>query len=173
MIYLQLFITFLQVGSVSFGGGYSILKVINHYVVDLNKWLTTDQFNDIVAISQSTPGPIGINTATFVGYKMGGILGALIATISVILVPVTLSLIVYFFYVKHKENDKIKTIISKLKPVIIAMICSASLSFLKDAFGSFASILITIVSTVLLIYSKIDIVVLLLISGIIGLIIFR
>jgi len=173
MIYLKLFITFLQIGSVSFGGGYSILKVISHYVVDLNKWLTTDQFNDIVAISQSTPGPIGINAATFVGYKMGGVLGALITTVSVILVPITLSLVVYLFYIKHKENEKIKTIISKLKPVIIAMICSASLSFLKDAFGSFASILITIVSTVLLMYSKVDTVVLLLISGIIGLIVFR
>lgn len=173
MIYLKLFITFLQIGSVSFGGGYSILKVISHYVVDLNKWLTTDQFNDIVAVSQSTPGPIGINAATFVGYKMGGILGALIATVSVILVPIVLSLIVYLFYVKHKENEKIKTIISKLKPVIIAMICSASLNFLKDAFSSFASILITITSTVLLIYSKIDVVLLLLISGMIGLIVFR
>lgn len=173
MIYLKLFITFLQIGSVSFGGGYSILKVISHYVVDLNKWLTNDQFNDIVAISQSTPGPIGINAATFVGYKMGGIFGAFIATISVILIPITLSLIVYFFYVKHKENDKIKTIISKLKPVVIAMICSASLNFLKDAFGSFVSILITIIATLLLIYSKIDAVLLLLVSGIVGLIVFR
>jgi len=78
--YIELFLTFLQIGAVSFGGGYSILKSISHYVVDVNKWITLDEFNDIVAISQSTPGPIGINAATYVGYKVAGVFGSLLAT---------------------------------------------------------------------------------------------
>lgn len=77
---LRLVATFLQVGAVSFGGGYSVIKTIGHYVVDVNKWLTLDEFNEIVAISQTTPGPIGINSATYVGFKVGGYLGAFLAT---------------------------------------------------------------------------------------------
>lgn len=173
MVYLKLFLTFLQIGSVSFGGGYSILKVISHYVVEQHKWLTIEQFNDIVAISQSTPGPIGINAATFVGYRVGGLLGALIATISVIFVPAILSLIVYLFYLNNDSNSKIKNVISKLKPIIVAMICSAALNFLRNAFGNFVSILITIVSVILLIYFEVDAVLLLLLSGVMGFIIFK
>jgi len=109
--YLELFLTFLQIGAVSFGGGYSILKSISHYVVDVNKWITLDEFNDIVAISQSTPGPIGINAATYVGYKVAGVFGSILATSSVVLVPITLSLIMYSLYRRHSENEIVKSTI--------------------------------------------------------------
>lgn len=173
MIYFKLFLTFLQIGGVSFGGGYSILKVISYYVVETNKWLSLDEFNEIVAISQSTPGPIGINAATFVGYKVGGIFGSLIATTSAILIPIILSLGVFFLYSRHKENNSIKLIISKLKPVIVAMICSAALNFTKDAFSTLFSVVFTVISTALLLYLKLDTIFLLLLSGIFGLIIFK
>jgi len=110
LIYLKLFVVFAQIGAISFGGGYSILKAIIHYVVDTNRWLTLDQFNEIVAISQSTPGPIGINAATFVGYKIGGIFGSIIATFSVILVPIISSLTLYFFYRRHSETELFKVL---------------------------------------------------------------
>ncbi|AMW32270.1 chromate transporter [Fervidobacterium islandicum] len=173
MIYLKLFLAFIQIGAISFGGGYSILKAIIHYVVDINKWLTLEQFNEIVAISQSTPGPIGINAATFVGYKVGGIFGSLIATFSVILVPVLSSLFLYFFYQRHSENKVVQTVISKLKPVVLAMIASAAFSFLRTSLGSPLAIIINVVAIAVLLKTKIDAVTLLLLSGILGYIVFR
>lgn len=173
MIYLKLFLTFLQIGAISFGGGYSILKAISHYTVDVNKWISIDEFNNIVAISQSTPGPIGINAATFVGYKVGGLFGSITATFSVILIPIVLSLTVYLFYRKHRESGKIQNIILSLKPIILALIASAALSFLKNAFGNYLSIAITLISTFVLLYLKFDVVLLLLISGTIGYFFFK
>ncbi|MGC9771509.1 chromate transporter [Fervidobacterium islandicum] len=173
MIYLKLSLAFIQIGAISFGGGYSILKAIIHYVVDINKWLTLEQFNEIVAISQSTPGPIGINAATFVGYKVGGIFGSLIATFSVILVPVLSSLFLYFFYRRHSENKVVQTVISKLKPVVLAMIASAAFSFLRTSLGSPLAIIINVVAIAVLLKTKIDAVTLLLLSGILGYIVFR
>ncbi|MGC8820852.1 MAG: chromate transporter [Fervidobacterium sp.] len=173
MVYLELFLTFLQIGAISFGGGYSILKAISHYVVDTNRWITLEEFNDIVAISQSTPGPIGINAATFVGYKVGGIVGSLLATFSVILIPVILSLGTYMIYKKHSDNKTLQTIILSLKPIILAMIASAALNFLKNAFGSLISIAITVVSVLLLLYTNIDVTILLFTAGLLGFFVFR
>ncbi|MGQ9855495.1 MAG: chromate transporter [Fervidobacterium sp.] len=173
MIYIKLFTTFLQIGAVSFGGGYSILKTIIHYVVDTNKWLSIEEFNEIVAISQSTPGPIGINAATFVGYKMGGIFGSLVATLSVILVPVISTLTLYLFYRRHSQNTVVQSVISKLKPIVLAMIASAAMSFLNSSFGSVTSFIITLVAIFILLYTKLDVVLLLLASGMLGYIFFR
>jgi len=171
--YLELFLTFLQIGAVSFGGGYSILKSISHYVVDVNKWITLEEFNDIVAVSQSTPGPIGINAATYVGYKVAGVFGSLIATSSVVLVPITLSLIMYSLYRRHSEKEIVKSTIQKLRPVIVAMIASASLGFLQDSFGSIPGIIITIISALVLLFTKVGILPLMLISGVVGIFVFR
>ncbi|ODN30303.1 chromate transporter [Fervidobacterium thailandense] len=162
---LKLVITFLQVGAVSFGGGYSVIKAIAHYVVDLNKWLTLDEFNEIVAISQTTPGPIGINTATYVGFKIGGVFGAFLATLSVILIPVILSVSVYRFYLKKSDSALISTMLNKLRPVVVAMIASASFGFLKVAFGTSFGILATILSFVLLLFFRVDTVALMLVFG--------
>jgi len=171
--YLELFLTFLQIGAVSFGGGYSILKSISHYVVDVNKWITLEEFNDIVAVSQSTPGPIGINAATYVGYKVAGVFGSLIATSSVVLVPITLSLIMYSLYRRHSEKEIVKSTIQKLRPVIVAMIASASLGFLQNSFGSIPGIIITIISALVLLFTKVGILPLMLISGVVGIFVFR
>ena len=173
MIYLKLFVVFTQIGAISFGGGYSILKAIIHYVVDTNKWLTLDQFNEIVAISQSTPGPIGINAATFVGYKVGGIFGSIIATFSVILVPILSSITLYLFYLRHSENKVVQSIISKLKPVVLGMIAAAGLSFIRTSLGTPLAIFVNILAVGLLIKTKIDAVTILVLSGILGCILLR
>jgi len=173
LIYLKLFVVFTQIGAISFGGGYSVLKAIIHYVVDTTKWLTIDQFNEIVAISQSTPGPIGINAATFVGYKVGGILGSIVATFSVILVPIISSLTLYFFYLRHSENRIVQSVISKLKPVVLGMIAAAAFSFIKTSLGTPLAVVINIVVVILLLKTKIDTVVILLLSGIMGYVFFR
>ncbi|WP_372590232.1 chromate transporter [Fervidobacterium pennivorans subsp. carthaginiensis] len=173
MIYLKLFVVFAQIGAISFGGGYSILKAIIHYVVDTNRWLTLDQFNEIVAISQSTPGPIGINAATFVGYKIGGIFGSIIATFSVILVPIISSLTLYFFYRRHSENRIVQSVILRLKPVVLGMIAAAAFSFIKTSLGTPLAVVLNICAFILLLKTNIDTVTILLLSGILGYEFFR
>ena len=85
MIYLQLFLSFLQIGAFSFGGGYAAMPLIQNQVVDLHHWLSLSEFTDLVTISQMTPGPIAVNSATFVGIKIAGIPGAIVATLVCIL----------------------------------------------------------------------------------------
>ena len=85
MIYLQLFFSFLQIGAFSFGGGYAAMPLIQNQIVDLHHWLSFSEFTDLITISQMTPGPIAINSATFVGIKVAGIPGAICATIGCIL----------------------------------------------------------------------------------------
>ena len=85
MIYLQLFLSFLQIGMFSFGGGYAAMPFIQDQVVNLHHWLSLSEFTDLITISQMTPGPIAVNSATFVGLKIAGFLGAVVATLGCIL----------------------------------------------------------------------------------------
>ncbi len=87
MIYLQLFLSFLQIGAFSFGGGYAAMPLIQNQIVDLHHWMNIEEFADIITISQMTPGPIAVNSATFVGLRIGGLAGAIIATLSNINIP--------------------------------------------------------------------------------------
>ena len=136
MIFLRLFWTFLKIGAFTFGGGLAAIALIQNEVVEKQGWLTSQEFADIVATSQITPGPVGINTATYTGYtaivnagysEWFGILGALLASLSVILVPVTLMLIVCRFLLKHKGNPIIATAMSWLRLVIVGLIAAAAL----------------------------------------------
>ena len=103
MIYLQLYISFFQIGLFSFGGGYAALPLIQEQVVTMNHWLSMQAFADVVTISQMTPGPIAINAATFVGIQMGGTLGAVIATIGCVTPSVVISLFLAYVYYKYKN----------------------------------------------------------------------
>lgn len=136
MIFLRLFWTFLKIGAFTFGGGLAAIALIQNEVVEKQGWLTSQEFADIVATSQITPGPVGINTATYTGYtaivnagysEWFGILGALLASLSVILVPVTLMLIVCRFLLKHKGNPIIATAMSWLRRVIVGLIAATAL----------------------------------------------
>lgn len=136
MIFLRLFWTFLKIGAFTFGGGLAAIALIQNEVVEKQGWLTSQEFADIVATSQITPGPVGINTATYTGYtaivnagysEWFGILGALLASLSAILVPVTLMLIVCRFLLKHKDNPIIATAMSWLRLVIVGLIAAAAL----------------------------------------------
>ncbi|MFR1171383.1 MAG: chromate transporter, partial [Coprobacillus cateniformis] len=100
MIYLQLFLSFLQIGAFSFGGGYAAMPLIQNQVVDLHHWLSLSEFTDLVTISQMTPGPIAVNSATFVGIKIAGIPGAIVATLGCILPACIIVTIIAWLYLK-------------------------------------------------------------------------
>ncbi len=148
-IYFKLFISFFKIGLFGFGGGYAMLPLIKHEIVDApNQWLTIKDFSDIVAISQMTPGPIAINSATYVGYTVsGGITGAIIATLAVCLPPLIIMLCLSAFYLKFRNNKIIESVFKSLKPAIIGLIAAAALSLMnRHNFAGISSVAIFFVS---------------------------
>jgi len=132
----DLFISFFQVGLLSFGGGYAALPLIQNQIVDIHNWIDVTEFADIVTISQMTPGPIALNAASFVGSKMYGILGTLVATGAVVAAPLLISLTLAYFYFKYRQLDVMKGILYGLRPTVVSLIASAGLSILLQVLFS-------------------------------------
>ncbi|MCR5716863.1 MAG: chromate transporter [Lachnospiraceae bacterium] len=133
MIYVQLFLVFLQVGAFSFGGGYAAMPLICAQVVDQYGWLSEKDFADLVTISQMTPGPIAINAATFVGNQLAGIPGALVATIGVALPSCIFVTLLAVLYTKYKDLPVLKDALTALRPAVVSMILVAGLIILIPA----------------------------------------
>lgn len=125
MIYLELLVTFLKIGLFSFGGGYGMIPIIEREIV-ARSWLTGQEFIDIISISEMTPGPIAVNMATFVGYRMGGIPGGAVATLGVVLPSLVLILTASYFLSKFRQNQIIGEVIYGIRPVVLALIIQAT-----------------------------------------------
>lgn len=148
MIFLELFYTFIKIGLFSFGGGYGMISVIQAEVVTRYAWLTASEFTDIVAISQMTPGPIGINSATYVGYtavfnatgsEMLAVAGSLVASFAVMLPSIVLMLIVSRYLMKYSKHKVVDSVFLLLRPVVVGLIASAALLLMtRENFGSFS-----------------------------------
>lgn len=134
MIYLELLWSFFQIGLFSIGGGYAAMPLIQRQVVDLHPWLTMTQFADIMAIAEMTPGPIAINTATFVGIQTAGIPGALAATAGCVLPSCIIVTILAFLYYRFRELSMVQGVLHGLRPAVVAMIASAGLSLVILSF---------------------------------------
>lgn len=137
MMYLQLFWSFIQIGLLSFGGGYAALPLIQMQVDTEHGWLTLQEFADVLTISQMTPGPIAINAASFVGTRLLGIPGAIVATIGTVLPSMIIVLTLAWFYFRYRKLTAIQGALYGLRPAVVALIASAGLSILFLAlFGS-------------------------------------
>lgn len=138
MLYLQLFYAFFKIGLFGFGGGYAMLSLIQGEVVVRHDWLTQQEFTDIVAISQMTPGPIGINTATYVGYTATqSVWGSIIATFAVVLPSFILMIIISRFFLKYSNHPVIESVFKGLRPAVVGLIASAALLLMnKENFNS-------------------------------------
>ena len=138
MIYLQLLYSYLKIGFFGFGGGYAMLSLIQNEVVVQNQWMTNAEFTDIVAISQMTPGPIAINSATYIGYTVAGFWGSVVATTAVCLPALTLMILITRFFLHLRDNRYVKGVIAGMKPVVVGMIGAAALllMFPKSADGA-------------------------------------
>lgn len=147
MIFWKLFYTFCKIGIFNFGGGYAMIALIQNEVVENQGWMTMAEFTDIVATSQITPGPIGINVATYAGYTavvnagydpFWGVAGAFLASFSVILLPFILVLLISKYLLKHKDNPILKTVMSVLKLTVIGLIAAAAALLISpETFGSY------------------------------------
>ncbi|MBQ7416502.1 MAG: chromate transporter [Acidaminococcaceae bacterium] len=133
-ILLQLFISFATVGLFCVGGGYASMPLIQAEVIDKHAWLTMNEFVDIFTLSQMTPGPIGINAATFVGSKVAGIPGSLAATAGFVFPSVFIVLFLGYLYYKYGDVAAVRGILNGLRPAVVALIGSAGVNFILLAF---------------------------------------
>lgn len=134
MIYLELLWSFFQIGLFSIGGGYAAMPLIQHQVVDLHPWLTMTQFADIMTIAEMTPGPIAINSATFVGIQIAGIPGAVVATIGCVLPSCVIVMTLAYVYYRFRGLTMVQGVLAGLRPAVVAMIASAGISLIILSF---------------------------------------
>jgi chromate transporter len=132
MIYLELFLTFLQIGAVSFGGGYGMISMIREQTISRG-WLTEEELLNMIAVAESTPGPIAVNMATFVGSTQGGILGSLLATLGVVLPSFIIILIIAAFIRNLLKFAGVKAFLSGIRPVVVGLILSTAATMLLSA----------------------------------------
>lgn len=170
---LKLFLTFFKIGMFSFGGGYAMLPLIKTEVVDTNKWMTTQNFGNIIGISQVTPGPLAINTATYVGYKTAGIIGSASATLGVTLPSVIIIYIIASLLNKHGNNKYVDGILKYIRLCAVGLIAAAALMLKDDVIANLQSMLIFVAAFILNFKFKVDPIILAVLSGIAGFVIFR
>lgn len=176
--YLKLIWAYLKIGLFGFGGGYAMLTLIQREVVD-SGWISSQMFTDIVAISQMTPGPIGINSATYIGYFVtGNVLGSLVATFTVVLPPFILTLIASHYIDRHKESPFIKGAFIGLRPVVVGLIASAAMLLMNsENFGyqlneRLITIGICIASFCIVYFTRVHPILVIILAGLTGLLVF-
>lgn len=182
MIYLQLFYTFFKIGLFGFGGGYAMLSMIQGEVVTRYNWISTQEFTDIVAISQSTPGPIGINAATYVGFTTtGNVWGSVLATLAVVLPSFILMLTISKFFLKYQKNPAVEAVFSGLRPAVVGLLASAALVLMnvenfgspsKDSYTFIISVIIFLVAFVGTIKFKVNPILMIISCGVAGLLLY-
>ncbi|MBQ1677699.1 MAG: chromate transporter [Bacteroidaceae bacterium] len=146
MIFLKLFLIFSKIGIFNFGGGYAMISLIQNEVVTKEHWMTSQEFTDMIAVSQMTPGPIGINAATYAGFtavQNAGysyewcIVGSVLASLSVVWLPFTLMLMISHYLIKNKESYVVKSVFGGLRPAIVGLIAAAALVLMtEENFGN-------------------------------------
>ena len=174
---LQLVWSYLKIGFFGFGGGYAMLSLIHSEVVVRNEWLTNGEFSDIIAISQMTPGPIALNSATYIGYEVAGVLGSVVATTAVCIPALTLMMLLTRFFLKLHNNRYVQSVVLAMRPVVVGMIMSAALLLIfphSDDGRSFIDGWSWLIFALALLGSakKINPILLILLSGIAGVIIY-
>lgn len=178
MIYIQLIFSYLKIGFFGFGGGYAMLSFIHHEVVVKHAWISGAELADIIAISQMTPGPIAINSATYIGYTVAGMWGAIIATIAVCTPAMTLMVLVTRWFIHLRNNTYVDNIVRALHPVVIAMIAAAGVALIlpeDDSANSFIDAWSWILFTVAFIATasrKVSLVMIIIASAIAGVVIY-
>ncbi len=169
---LRLFFTFAKIGAFSFGGGYAMLPLISHEVVTSHQWVTLNEFVDVIALSQATPGPIAINSATYIGYKVAGFWGSVVATLGVVSPSLMIMLTLAFLFYRYRNVALVKDIFRGIRPVVVVLIAAAALSVVPSTLTGLVPGLIAAVSAALILGLRKDPVMVLLAAGALGLILY-
>ena len=149
MLLLELFICFCQIGLFSIGGGHSAIPLIESQVVGANGWLSVADFTDLVTIAEMTPGPIALNAATFVGNRIAGVTGAIVATLGCITPALVIVTLLAVLYRRFSKLDAVQNILSVIRPVVVALIASAALTLVLQALGSGEELTHNLIASVL------------------------
>ena len=148
--YWELFLSFLKIGAFTFGGGYAMIPIIRNEVVIKKRWLENDEFMDLLAIAQSLPGPISLNTAVFVGNKRKGIKGSIFTSLGIILPSFVIILLIAIVFTQFKDNPIIERIFKGIRPAVVALIFTPLLSLGKSAKITWKTIWIPILAAFLI-----------------------
>lgn len=167
--YQSLFTSFFRIGLFGFGGGYAMLPLISHEVVNSRGWTTANEFSDMVAISQMTPGPVALNAATYVGFSFQGLPGAAIATLSVCLPPFVIMYMVCRFFGMMKGNPRLAGAMRLLRPAVVGLVLAAALFLMnRESFVDWKSGVVFVIAFVLTAFLKVHPIPLLVASGVFG-----
>lgn len=144
---LQLFLTFLKIGAFTFGGGYAMIPLIRHEIIERHKWVQSEEFLELLTLAQSAPGPIALNTAIFVGYRTCGYRGALASLMGVVIPSFSIILVVAIFFANIRENATVDAAFRAMRPAVVALIIAPMLGFIRqlNVWGIIAAIAATIV----------------------------
>lgn len=165
---IQACISFLKIGAFSFGGGYAVVAFIQREVVEGHGWISPEDFVNIVAIAEMTPGPIAVNSSTFVGYKIFGVLGGILCSASTLAIPFILALIVAIYFSKFKDNVYLKNVLSGIRPAVIGLIAASCLSVGKISFETWHSVIFFAVALFMVWKCKINPIITLITCGVLG-----
>mgnify|MGYP000052733620 FL=1 len=183
MTYLQLLLRFFRVGLFTIGGGYAMLPLMQHEI-EVNQWITNQEFIDIIAIAEMTPGPIAINAATFIGYRVGGVLGSVAATTGIVLPSLILIILLSRLLRRYQEHRLIKSVLSGIRPVVAGLILSAAwfivaalffpsgLEAVTPATFDYVSVFLAFLAFVAVYKFKIDPIKVIIAAGVVGLVVF-
>ena len=174
MIYLNLFLEFMKIGAFTFGGGYAMIPLIEKEIVNKYQWLTMKQFTDLIAIAEMTPGPMAVNSATLVGYKVAKFWGAVVSTLGVVLPSFLIIWAVASVFSQFQNNPTVQAAFKGLRPVVLGLIIVAAISVSKTSILSeYKSILIVIGTVLALTIFKIYPILILIISAVTGIVFLR
>lgn len=171
-ILIKLFASFFKIGAFSFGGGYAMLPLIKEEVIGTHQWLTNAEFIDILAISEMTPGPVAINMATFLGYRVSGLAGSIVSTLAVVLPSFIVMSIIIHFISKFKNSPYSDWFFVGIRPIVLGLIASASVTVAMDAFINIKSVLIGMVLFYLVSFKELNPIFAILLAGITGLVLY-
>lgn len=164
----KLYITFFKIGVFGYGGGYAMLPLIEREIVTKNNWLTSSEFLDIIGISQMTPGPISINSATFVGYRICGFWGSVFATVGVVSFSFILVSIATHYILKFKNSKLMKSALMGMRPALIGLIISAFISLARQSYVDYKSIIIGAIILFISLKSKLHPILVIVVAALLG-----
>jgi chromate transporter len=166
--YLEMFMAFFKIGAFTIGGGYAMLPLIEKEVVERKKWIEREEYLDMIALAQSAPGPIAVNTSVFVGYKVGGALGVLATTLGSVLPSFLIILIIASFFVGIKDNVFVEKAFKGIRPAVVALIAAPVINMSKSAKINRKTIIIPIAVAILVAFADITPIIIIIVSALGG-----
>lgn len=169
----EMFWSFFKIGAFTFGGGYAMIPLIEAEVVTNKKWISKDDFMDIIVVSQSFPGALAVNCSTFIGYKLGGIIGAIMALLGVVLPSFTIIIIIAAFFMQFRNNNIVDLVFKGISAAVPMLVLVAVVSLSKSLKKNYLNLIIIITSIVLILFFKVHPVIVVLLSALYGIIFLR